>query len=63
MKKIVYNRVEIKNGVTKERRAVLRHDVVYVVFCFGFERHYLTFEKVRRSMELSMFHHFSILFK
>ena len=31
---IVYNRLEIKNGIAKERRG-LRHDVVYKVFCFG----------------------------
>ena len=31
---IVYNRLEIKNDITKERRG-LRHDVVYEVFCFG----------------------------
>ena len=30
---IVYNRLEIKNNVTKERRG-LRHDVDYEVFCF-----------------------------
>ena len=35
MSKIVYNRIEIKNGMTKERRLGLRHDVVYEVFCFG----------------------------
>ena len=31
---IVYNRLEIKNDIAKERRG-LRHDVVYKVFCFG----------------------------
>ena len=31
---IVYNRLEIKNGIAKERRG-LRHDVAYEVFCFG----------------------------
>jgi hypothetical protein len=31
---IVYNGLEIKNDITKERRG-LRHDVVYEVFCFG----------------------------
>ena len=31
---IVYNRLEIKNDIAKELR-VLRHDVVYEVFCFG----------------------------
>ena len=31
---IVYNRLEIKNDIAKERRG-LRHDVVYDVFCFG----------------------------
>lgn len=31
---IVYNRLEIKNDIAKERRG-LRHDVVYEVFCFG----------------------------
>ena len=31
---IVYNGLEIKNDITKERRR-LRHDVVYEVFCFG----------------------------
>ena len=29
---IVYNGLEIKNDITKERRG-LRHDVVYEVFC------------------------------
>ena len=33
---IVYNKLEIKNDMTKERRG-LRHDVVYEVFCFGLE--------------------------
>ena len=42
---IVYNELEIKNDMTKERRG-LRHDVVYEVFCFGLgELHYLTMEK------------------
>ena len=31
---MVYNRLEIKNDITKERRG-LRHDVAYEVFCFG----------------------------
>ena len=31
---IVYNGLEIKNDITKERRG-LRHDVAYEVFCFG----------------------------
>lgn len=31
---IVYNRLEIKNDIAKERRG-LHHDVVYEVFCFG----------------------------
>lgn len=31
---IVYNRLEIKNDIAKERRG-LRHDVAYEVFCFG----------------------------
>ena len=30
---IVYNRLEIKNDITKERRG-LRHDVAYEIFCF-----------------------------
>ena len=30
---MVYNRLEIKNDITKERRG-LRHDVAYEVFCF-----------------------------
>ena len=43
---IVYNRMEIKNDMTKERRLGLRHDVVYEVFCFGLGYlHYLTMEK------------------
>lgn len=29
---MVYNRLEIKNDITKERRG-LRHDVAYEVFC------------------------------
>ena len=42
---IVYNRLEIKNGIAKERRG-LRHDVAYEVFCFGLGLlHYLTIEK------------------
>ena len=46
MSEIVYNGLEIKNGMTKERRLRLRHDVVYEVFCFGLgELHYLTIEK------------------
>ena len=31
---MVYNKIEIKNDMTKERRGELRHDVVYEVFCF-----------------------------
>ena len=43
---IVYNRVEIKNDMTKERMCMIRHDVVYEVFCFGLgQLHYLTMEK------------------
>ena len=30
---VVYNRLEIKNDITKERRG-LRHDVAYEIFCF-----------------------------
>ena len=45
MSEIVYNGLEIKNDITKERRG-LRHDVVYEVFCFGLSwLHYLTMEK------------------
>ncbi len=32
---IVYNGLEIKNDMTKERMCWIRHDVVYEVFCFG----------------------------
>lgn len=42
---MVYNELEIKNGITKERRG-LRHDVVYEVLCFGLRQlYYLTMEK------------------
>ena len=42
---IVYNGLEIKNDITKERRG-LRHDVVYEVLCFGLRQlYYLTMEK------------------
>lgn len=34
LSEIVYNELEIKNDITKERRG-LRHDVVYEVFYFG----------------------------
>ena len=34
MSDMVYNKQEIENDMTKERRG-LRHDVVYEVFCFG----------------------------
>ena len=40
---IVYNGLEIKNDITKERRG-LRHDVVYEVFCFGLGEYYGTAE-------------------
>ena len=32
---IVYNGLEIKNDMTKERMCWIRHDVVSEVFCFG----------------------------
>ena len=35
LSKMVYTKIKIKNGMTKERRG-LRHDVVHEVFCFGF---------------------------
>ena len=45
--KIVYNELEIKNDMTKERRLWLRHDVDYEVFCFGSGwLHYPTIEKI-----------------
>ena len=43
---MVYNELEIKNDMTKERMCWIRHDVVYEVFCFGLGYlHYLTMEK------------------
>lgn len=43
---MVYNELEIKNYMTKERMCWIRHDVVYEVFCFGLGYlHYLTMEK------------------
>ena len=62
--KIVYNGLEIKNDMAKERRG-LRHDVVYVVFCFGLGGTALSDyrEKSIVSMELSISHDLSILFK
>ena len=43
---MVYNELEIKNDMTKERMCWIRHDVVYEVFCFGLGHlHYLTMEK------------------
>ena len=43
---MVYNELEIKNYMTKERMCWIRHDVVYEVFCFGLRYlHYLTMEK------------------
>jgi len=40
--KMVYNKIEIKNDTTKERRGVLHRDVVYGVFCFLAWLHWLT---------------------
>lgn len=34
---MVYNDNEIKMSMTKERRLLLRHDVVYAVFVFWFD--------------------------
>ena len=46
MSEMVYNELEIKNDMTKERMCWIRHDVVYEVFCFGLGYlHYLTMEK------------------
>lgn len=46
LSEIVYNEWETKNDIAKERRWVLRHDVVYVIVCFGsMGLHYLTIEK------------------
>ena len=61
---IVYNRLEIENNMTKERRG-LRHDVVYEVFCFGLEVTALSDyrERMIMSMDLSISHNLSILFK
>ena len=35
LSEMVYNELEIKNDMTKERMCWIRHDVVYEVFCFG----------------------------
>lgn len=60
---IVYNELE-KNDMTKERRG-LRHDVVIEVFCFGLEVTALSDyrERIIMSMDLSVSHNLSILFK
>ena len=60
---IVYNGLEIKNDITKERRG-LRHDVVYVVL-FWFRLAALSDygERIIMNMDLSIFHNLSILFK
>ena len=61
---IVYNGLEIKNDMTKERRG-LRHDVVYVFFCFGLGGTALSDygERVIVRMELTISHDLSISFK
>lgn len=53
---IVYNGLEIKNDITKERRG-LRHDVVYEVFCFGLGLAALSDygERIIMNMDLSIF--------
>lgn len=50
--------------MTKERRGGLRHDVVYVIVCFGScELHYLTIEEELYFWSLSRTHSLSVLFK
>lgn len=53
---IVYNGLEIKNDITKERRG-LRHDVVYEVFLFWFRLAELSDygERIIMNMDLSIF--------
>ncbi len=60
---IVYNGLEIKNDITKERRG-LRHDVVYeVLFWFRLAALSDYGERIIMNMDLSIFHNLSILFK
>ena len=42
IEKMVYNGYEMKNGMTKERRCGLRHDVACAVFLSWCWLHYLT---------------------
>ena len=60
---MMYNKQEIKNGITKERRG-LRHDVVYEVFCFLVWTALFDYrERIIMSVELSITHNLSISFK
>ena len=60
---MMYNKQEIKNGITKERRG-LRQDVDYEVFCFvGWTALSDYRERIIMSMELSIPHNLSISFK
>ena len=60
---MMYNKQEIKNGITKERRG-LRHDVVYEVFCFVVWTALFDYrERIIMSVELSITHNLSISFK
>ena len=60
---MVYNNIEIKMSMTKERRFQLRHDVDYAVFVFGLTALSDYREKVIVSMDLSISKSLSILFK
>ena len=60
---MVYNKQEIENDMTKERRG-LRHDVVYEVFCFVVWTALFDYrERIIMSVELSITHNLSISFK
>ena len=61
---MVYNELEIKNDMTKERMCWIRHDVVYeVLFWFRLAALSDYGERMIMSMDLPIFHNLSILFK
>ena len=62
MAKIVYTIVENKNGITKERKLRIRHDVDYVFFVLLVLLHYLTVLGRIMSLYLTITHSLSILF-
>ena len=60
---MVYNEIETKNDITKERRCDFATTLFMVFFVLVGRLHYLTMEKKNARMELSISHDLSILIK